>query len=67
MNKLTIQQVQEILDVSYPTALGIARQHGSQDGPAGKWHVPASVIGARISEALEAAQAAWGRFEEATQ
>ena len=44
MNKLTIKQVENILDWSYPTALAWAREHGENDGQ--RWMVPVeSVIG----------------------
>jgi hypothetical protein len=65
METLTIRQIGYILSMSYPTALKLATVHGQQDED-GLWHVPASIVEARIEEMLQAAQAAKTRLLEAT-
>jgi predicted site-specific integrase-resolvase len=56
MNELDVTQVKEILELSYPTALKFAREHGRLD-PAmssrGKWLVPAE----KVREFLESERA----------
>ena len=44
---LTIKQTQAILDMSYPTALALATNTGTQ--MSGRWYIPDSIVAARIA------------------
>ena len=39
---ITITEIQEVLEISYPTALALAKTSGEMVG--GKWLVPAAII-----------------------
>ena len=45
---LTINDVETILGISYPTALALAKDTGTMNR--GKWYIPADVVAARIDE-----------------
>lgn len=45
----TIDQVQKILNISYPTALGLAQRYGIR-ADNGKWLIPDSLVTTRIAE-----------------
>lgn len=59
--KLTINQVQDIIKISYPTALALAKTHGEmlEDG---KWYVASSIIRAMIQDELNTATEKLARY-----
>lgn len=66
MKELTIQQVMEVLGMSYPTALDYARRNGrfSPDiPPRGLWHVPTDRVQADVVAMLSRAMAARDRLK----
>lgn len=46
MKQISIKQLQDILGISYPTALDFAKQHGEQngDGERAQWFIPLTAV-----------------------
>ena len=60
MAKLTIEQIKYILDISYPTALALAQEHGERDGR--KWLVPSAIIQGMVDADILRAQKQAARY-----
>lgn len=57
---LTINDVETVLGISYPTALALAKSTGEM--VSGKWFIPADVIEARIAEERQRVEKMEERF-----
>lgn len=44
--EIDLETLQDVMKISYPTALKFAKTHGrlNQEPPKGKWYVPASLV-----------------------
>lgn len=51
MDTLNMDQLREVMKISYPTALQFARQHGIRDNSGYKrWLIPANVVANELNQ-----------------
>jgi len=59
---ITINELREILDISYPTALKIAQGHGRKKG--NKWYIPISFAAKRLRNEIVDLDYRMGLYKE---